>query len=359
MTSPVVRLVTPQTKSLKVRQGNLAATRHLRPGYGSDMFSAVVRDTKHRATVLIAFALVYVFWGSTYLAIRITVAHIPPAILCATRFLVAGVLMLGWCSLAGRKIRVSSSDLLKMAVIGVLLLTGGNLTLSWAEKYVPSGLAALIAAATPIWILVLDWLLFRVNHFTPRGIAGLALGVIGILVLLWPDLRERGNELSRLELFAAVGLLGGCFSWALGSVLSHHWRRRADPFVDAAWQITFAGLGNLVFVFVLGEQHRVLWSWQGVAGIAYLVVFGSWVGYTAYIYLLRHVSTAKVSTYAYVNPVVAVLLGWVVLHERVDRFMLIGSTIVIAAVALVTQAKTKPGTPKLPDDVAAAETAAQ
>ncbi len=308
-------------------------------------------ETKNHATVVLAFALVYVFWGSTYMAIRVTVAHIPPATLCATRFLVAGILMLGWCAARGRQVRVSSSDLAKMAVVGVLLLTGGNLTLSWAEKFVPSGLAALIAAATPIWILVLDWVLFRVNHFTPAGIAGLALGIAGILVLLWPDLRARGNALSRMELFAAISLLGGCFSWALGSVLSHHWRRRADPFVDAAWQITFAGLGNLAFVFVLGEQRRVLWSWQGAAGIAYLVVFGSWVGYTAYIYLLRHVSTAKVATYAYVNPVVAVLLGWLLLHERVDRFIVAGSAIVIAAVALVTRAQRKPTQPELPEGV--------
>jgi drug/metabolite transporter (DMT)-like permease len=316
----------------------------------------VVHDSKQRATVVIAFALVYIFWGSTYLAIRITVSHIPPATLCATRFLVAGVLMLGWCAAAGREVRVSFSDLLKMAVVGVLLLTGGNLTLSWAEQYVPSGLAALIAAATPIWILVLDRLLFGVNHFTRAGIAGLTLGVAGILVLLWPDVSAHSNALSRLELLASVSLLGGCFSWALGSVLSHHWQRSADPFVDTAWQITFAGLGNLVFVFVLGEQHRVRWTWQGLAGIGYLVVFGSWVGYTAYIYLLRHVSTAKVSTYAYVNPVVAVLLGWLVVHERVDRFIVAGSVIVIAAVALVTRANLKPVTSNHPADLAASET---
>jgi drug/metabolite transporter (DMT)-like permease len=315
----------------------------------------MLRDSQNRLSIVVAFGLVYVFWGSTYLAIRITVTHIPPATLCATRFLVAGVVMLGACALTGRTVRVCSSDLVKMAVVGVLLLTGGNLTLSWAEQYVPSGLAALIAAATPVWILALDRWLFRVDHLSLSGITGLALGIGGIFVLLWPDLNARGNALSRMELVAAVGLLGGCLSWALGSVLSHHWPRRADPFVDAAWQITFAGLGNLVFVFVLGEKNRADWTWQGITGIAYLVIFGSWVGYTAYIYLLKHVATSKVSTYAYVNPIVAVLLGWVLLHERVDVYIVAGSAIIILAVVRVTRAKVKQGDPATETDLARAE----
>jgi drug/metabolite transporter (DMT)-like permease len=312
-------------------------------------------NRRHRLQVLLAFALVYVFWGSTYLAIRITVAHIPPAALCATRFLVAGILMLGACAAAGRRVRVPPTELVHMALIGVLLLTGGNLTLSWAEQYVPSGLAALIAAATPIWILALDRFLFRADHLSPTAIAGLSLGIVGIVVLLWPDLTSMGSALGRSELVAATGLLGGCLSWALGSVISHHWPRRADPFVDAAWQITFAGLGNLVFVFILGEQRRIEWTWQGVTGIAYLVIFGSWVGYTAYIYLLTHVSTAKVSTYAYVNPVVAVILGWAILHERVDRFILIGSAIIVLAVVLVTRAKVKQSVPERAAELAVSE----
>jgi drug/metabolite transporter (DMT)-like permease len=312
-------------------------------------------DRRHRLQVMLAFGLVYVFWGSTYLAIRITVVHIPPAALCATRFLVAGVLMLAACAVARRPVRVPPRELLQMAIIGVLLLTGGNLTLSWAEQYVPSGLAALIAAATPIWILALDRILFRADHLSPTAIAGLTFGIVGIVVLLWPDLTAMGSALGRSELIAAVGLLGGCLSWALGSVISHHWPRRADPFVDAAWQITFAGLGNLVFVFVLGEQHRIQWTWQGLTGITYLVVFGSWVGYTAYIYLLTHVSTAKVSTYAYVNPAVAVILGWLILHERVDRFILIGSAIIVAAVVLVTRAKSKAGAPEPRPELAVSE----
>jgi drug/metabolite transporter (DMT)-like permease len=312
-----------------------------------------------RFRVLLAFGLVYLFWGSTYLAIRITVVHIPPAVLCATRFLVAGVLMLAACAVTGRRVRVSGAELQKMAVIGVLLLTGGNLTLSWAEQYVPSGLAALIAAATPIWILALDRWLFRVNHLSSGAIAGLTLGIVGIVVLLWPDLTALGTALGHAELVAALGLLGGCLSWALGSVISHHWPRTSDPFVDAAWQITFAGLGNLLFVFILGEQHRVQWTWQGITGIAYLVVFGSWVGYTAYIYLLTHVSTAKVSTYAYVNPVVAVILGWLILHERVDRFIVAGSVIIIVAVVLVTRAKVKAHAPASDNQLAVSEAGAR
>jgi len=289
---------------------------------------------QHNFAVILAFALVYFFWGSTYLGIDIAVEHIPPALMCGIRFSIAGVFMLAFCGLRGRKIHYRPAQLGQMAVVGVLLLMGGNLTLSYAEKYVASGLAALIVAITPLWFLVLDSLLLGDHHIAVRGKVGLVLGGAGLVVLLWPDLIAT-STLGRVQLWASISLLGGSFSWALGSVLAKKWKSpEIDPFSATAWQMIAAGGANFLVAFVLGDPSRAVWTARGVGATLYLVVFGSWVGYTAYIWLLNHVPTSKVSTYAYVNPVVAVFLGWLVLHERVDAYILAGSAVVVASVAL-------------------------
>ena len=293
-----------------------------------------------RFAVILAFGLVYLFWGSTYLAIDIAVQSIPPALMCALRFSIAGVVMLGVCAATGRRIWYSAKQIALAAVVGILLLMGGNLTLSWAELSVPSGLAALIVAITPLWFLVLDSLLLGHHRISWRGKAGLALGMVGLFVLFWPELHST-SALGRRELWASLALIGGSFSWALGSVLSKRWQSGMDVFSATAWQVTAAGVGNFLAALALGDFSRVAWTTRGVSAVLYLVVCGSWIGYTAYIWLLEHVPTSKVSTYAYVNPVVAVFLGWLILHERVDRFIVMGSVIVVLAVILVTSAKVK------------------
>ncbi len=298
--------------------------------------------------VILAFGLVYLFWGSTYLGIDIAVQSIPPALMCAVRFAVAGVVMLIACAVLGKKVLYSPRQIALCAVVGTLLLMGGNLTLSYAELTVSSGLAALIIAITPLWFLVLDQLLLGDHHISARGKAGLGLGIVGLFVLVWPDLQA--GSMGRRELWASISLIAGSFSWALGSVLSKRWQSGMDVFSATGWQVTAAGLTNFVFALFNGDLSRVRWTAKGLGAVAYLVVCGSWIGYTAYIWLLEHVPTSKVSTYAYVNPVVAVFLGWLILHERVDRFILAGSAIVVLSVILVTSAKvrTKQATAELP-----------
>jgi drug/metabolite transporter (DMT)-like permease len=291
-----------------------------------------------RFAVILAFALVYLFWGSTYLAIDIAVQSIPPALMCAIRFSIAGVVMLAVCAATGRRIWYSAKQIALAAIVGILLLMGGNLTLSWAELTVPSGLAALIIAITPLWFLVLDSLLLGHHRISWRGKAGLALGMAGLLVLFWPELHS-STALGRRELYSSIALLGGSFLWALGSVLSKRWQSGMDVFSATGWQVTAAGLANFLFALLAGDFARVSWTTRGLSAVLYLIVCGSWIGYTAYIWLLEHVPTSKVSTYAYVNPVVAVFLGWLILHERVDRFIFMGSIIVVLSVILVTSAK--------------------
>jgi drug/metabolite transporter (DMT)-like permease len=289
--------------------------------------------------VIFAFGLVYLFWGSTYLAIDIAVQTIPPALMCGVRFSIAGVVMLAVCAASGRRVLNSPRQIALSAVVGLLLLMGGNLTLSYAELAVSSGLAALILAITPLWFLVLDSLLLGDHHISGRGKSGLVLGILGLFVLVWPQLQS--GTLGHRELWASISLIFGSFSWALGSVLSKRWQSGMDVFSATGWQVVAAGAGNFIFAFFAGDLSRVHWTVRGISATMYLVVCGSWIGYTAYIWLLEHVPTSKVSTYAYVNPVVAVFLGWLILHERVDRFILAGSAIVVLSVVLVTGAKVK------------------
>ena len=294
--------------------------------------------TPSRWKLFLAFGLVYLFWGSTYLGIDIAVQSIPPALMCAIRFTIAGWIMLAVCAITGRKVLYSPRQLALTSMVGLLLLMGGNLTLSYAELSVSSGLAALIIAITPLWFLILDSWLLGHHQIAARAKAGLALGIVGLFVLFYPDLTAK-TALGHRELWASISLLGGSFSWALGSVLSKRWQAGMDVFSATAWQVIAAGIGCFIFAALAGEFSRATWTARGIGATLYLVVCGSWIGYTAYIWLLKHAPTSKVSTYAYVNPVVAVFLGWLVLHEKVDRFILAGSAIVVISVILVTSAK--------------------
>ena len=293
-----------------------------------------------RWMVILAFGLVYLFWGSTYLAIDIAVQTIPPALMCGVRFSIAGTVMLAVCAATGRKILYSPRQIALAAVVGLLLLMGGNLTLSYAELAVSSGLAALIIAITPLWFLVLDSLLLGDHHISARGKAGLAAwhprtvrsglaAVAGrqpwaprVVGLDQPDRSDR-----------SVGRWDRCSP----SAGNRAWTYSAPP----AGRSSRQRAGNFVFAIFNGDLSHVRWTARGLGAVMYLVVCGSWIGYTAYIWLLEHVPTSKVSTYAYVNPVVAVFLGWLILHERVDRFILAGSAIVVLSVILVTSAKVK------------------
>lgn len=301
-------------------------------------------DRQHRFRVILAFALVYILWGSTYLAIRITDEHIPPAMMCGTRFLIAGSIMLGYCALSGRRVLTGTTELAKLALIGVLLLTGGNLVLAWAEVYVPSGLSALIVAITPLWFLIIDTWLLRGDRISRRGLIGLALGGVGMIVLLWPQLRQGGGGEKHLLHYLILPL--GSLSWAIGSVLSKRWEVGLDSFAGTGWQMMASGVVNMSIALALGDPARTVWTARGLGAFVYLIVGGSLVGFTSYIWLLDHAPTSKVSTYAYVNPMVAVFMGWLVLRERVDAFILVGSAIIVTSVALVTSAKVKTRAPR-------------
>jgi drug/metabolite transporter (DMT)-like permease len=305
------------------------------------------KERQHRFRVFLAFGLVYFFWGSTYIGIRIAVEHIPPALLSGMRFVTAGLVMLAYCAFTGRRIRLTAKDAFLLAVMGVLLLTGGNMGLAYSEQYIPSGLSALIVAVVPLWVALIEGFILRGERLKGRGWLGLGLGLVGLVVLLWPQLApliRHGlpqSSAGRMFLAGSAVLLLGSLCWSVGSIISRRTQLSVDPFAATAWEMTIGGTVNMIIALSLNQQHTVIWTARGVSAVIYLTIFGSLVGFTAYIWLLEHVPTAKVATYAYVNPVVAVLLGWLILHEEINRYIVVGAVIIVGSVVLVTLSKLK------------------
>jgi drug/metabolite transporter (DMT)-like permease len=293
-----------------------------------------------RLKVILAFAMVYILWGSTYLAIGVAVDHVPPPMMGASRFIIAGLLMLGWRKLSGNSIAVSSAELFRLTVIGTLLLVTSNVVLGWAEQMIPTGLAALLIAITPLWFLLLERLSHKGERFSARAIVGIAFGIAGVAVLMWPKLRL-GLALGHQEILGMALVLGASLSWATGSVLSKHWHVTLDAYGASGWEMLMAGIVNLLVGTALGEPPRTHWDRDAILAIVYLIIAGSLVGFTAYVWLLKNVATSKVATYAYVNPIVAVFLGWSIRHETIDAWMFAGSVIIVASVILVTGAKVR------------------
>ncbi len=294
--------------------------------------------TRMRCAVPLAFGCVYFFWGSTYTAIKVGTQYLPALLLTGTRFLISGSLLLLFCRLRGLRIFYSVRDMARLALFGILMLGVGNFTLVWSEKALPSGLAALIMAVTPLYVAVLEKLLPGGEQLHPRGIAGLVLGFVGLTVLMWPSLRH-GISGQSAQALAGGALLIGSFAWAVGSLLARRAQLGIDTLVASGWQMLFAGIANAALSTLFGDWSRAHWTRPAAWSIAYLVTFGSWVGYTAYVWLLKHVPVGKVATYAYVNPVVAVLLGLLLLGERPVPTEYAGMLLVVLAVALVTSSR--------------------
>jgi drug/metabolite transporter (DMT)-like permease len=286
-----------------------------------------------RAEVVIAFAAVYVLWGSTYLAIRFGVETIPPFLMAGLRHLTAGTLLYAWMRFRGTP-RPQPRHWRSAALIGGLLLLGGNGLVTWAEQRVPSGLAALIVASVPIWMTVFDGLQRREP---PHGVVvvGLAMGLLGIAFLVAPGRFAGGSHVDPL---GAAALLTAALLWAIGSLYSRKAALPASTLLATAMEMI---AGGLILLFVAGLTRE----WQGFSlaavsarsmlALGYLIVAGSLLGFSAYIFLLGATTPARVSTYAYVNPLVAVFLGWLLAGEAVTPRTLVAAAIIVAAVAFI------------------------
>jgi drug/metabolite transporter (DMT)-like permease len=299
-------------------------------------------DRGLRWRIIGAFAAVYVIWGSTYLGILYAIETIPPFLMAGIRFLVAGAIVYAYARARGaapprpRHWRTA-------AVAGMLLLLGGNGAVVWAEQTVPTGIVSLIVAMTPVWMVLLEWM--RVEGARPSGrvFAGLALGFAGMAVLIGPS-AWRGA--AAFPLLSALVVLAGSFAWSAGSIYARGAEHTPNPLVGTGMQMLAGGAALVLLGTLSGEPARFsvsaisLRSW---GGLVYLIVFGSLVGYTCYVWLLRVSTPARVSTYAYVNPIVAVFLGWAFAGEAITSRELAAATIIVAAVALIVSGKV-PGT---------------
>lgn len=303
--------------------------------------------TPTKTALIAGFAAIYLIWGSTYLGIRIAVETMPPFLMAGARFLVAGSILAAWIAFTGG-FHATRRQWFDNTIIGGLLLLGGNGLVSWAEQKVPSGIATLIISVSPLFIVLLDWLVLLVGKDTTRGsrptpaiFAGIALGFVGLALLVGPDLREGAGQ---LDPWRVGGLVLACLSWGLGSIYTRYARNQAAPFTGAAIQQLTGAVWLFVVSFALREPAHfdfAAMSGRSLLAWAYLVVAGSLVGFTTFIWLMKHSTPAKVSTYAYVNPVVAVFLGWLVLHESVSPRIFVAAGIIIAGVAIITVARSR------------------
>jgi len=298
-------------------------------------FAIAAFALSHRLKVILAFLVVYSVWGSTYLAIRVGVRDLPPALFAGVRFVVAGLLILLFARLRGRPIPTNPAHIWPLAVVGFLLLVTGNGFVVYAEQYIDSGLAALIVATVPFLMVGMEALNPKGERIGRRALAGLLVGFAGLVLLVSPKLAAGTSQDAR----GVVALLLACLSWTIGSLYS---KRRGVPvpaLVATGIEMLVGGAVLVAIGIAAGDPARARWTQDAVLALAYLTVFGAALGFTAYIWLLDHVPSSRVSTYAYVNPVIALVLGWALLGEVLTPRILVSAGVILLGVVLVSTAR--------------------
>lgn len=296
--------------------------------------------TASRSALILAFSTIYLVWGSTYLGMRVAVETMPPFLMAAVRFTIAGLLLFAYLAFRGAQ-RPTSRQIWLNAVIGTFLLLGGNGLVAWSEQFLPSGVTAVLIGISPLFFVLIEWA--WPGGLRPSSVT-LAAMLVGFGGVAWLAAPWESSDHGRLNSGGVLAILCGCVSWSLGSIYSRHAKHGAEPPMAAALQMLGGGAvlfltsalhGDFAHLHLAGISGR---SW---VALAYLIAVGSLVGFSTYVWLVKHAPPARVATYAYVNPVVAVFLGWLALDEPITSRTLIASAVIVVAVAIITTQKAK------------------
>lgn len=290
-----------------------------------------------RLLVVLAFAAVYILWGSTYLGIRLAIETLPGFLMAGVRFSLAGAILLTFSLLKGQRFVSSLSEWRKAFLVGALLLLCGNGGVTWAEKYVATGLVALLVSTEPLWVVILNWILTR-KRPNSKVLLGVLIGLAGVTLLVSDGLSQV-NGRSWLSLVGGGVVILAALGWAAGSVYTNRHPIDAPTSMASGMQMLAGGSLLLILALISGDAGRLNLSnasWTSIGAFFYLLVFGSLIGFTAYSWLLNNVTPSMATTYAYVNPVVAVFLGWLIAGEPLTRRILFAAAIIISSVILIT-----------------------
>lgn len=312
----------------------------LRPANLSPVIVNPSSTSPSRSALILAFAAIYLIWGSTYLGIRIAIETMPPFLMGGARFILAGGVLYAWLRYRGAPAPTAQQWRIN-TVIGIFLLLGGNGLVAWAEQYVASGVTALIIGVQPLFFVLTEWGWRGGIRPTMTTVLSLLVGFAGVawLAAPWETVQTGG-----LHIPGVIAILSACVFWAFGSIYSRHAKHGADPLLAASLQMLCGGAALTLAALLRGEFASVNVteiSGRSWSAFVYLVAFGSLVGFSTFVWLMKHSTPARVSTYAYVNPVVAVLLGWWILHEPITSRTVVASIMIVAAVVIVTAEKNK------------------
>ncbi|MBN8588216.1 MAG: EamA family transporter [Rhodothermia bacterium] len=291
--------------------------------------------TSRKYLILAAFFAIYFIWGSTFLAVHVAVMEIPPFVLSGSRYFLSGLLLLLWAFAKGLP-RPTTRQVWNAAIVGTLLLAGGNGLLSWSMQRVPSGMASLVVTTGPMWLVLIQWYWKRTGRPTVQTWAGLAIGMVGMVVLIGPDSLYHMPQVRPIDI---VVMLVASLFWNFGAVYSTDANMPSNPFMMTGIEMLVGGIAQYVIALFTGDWLRFTptsvsvgaWGW-----LVYLVVFGSVIGFTSYAWLIRNVNPVKVATHTFVNPIVAVCLGWLVAGEPFTIYMLVSAVLMVGAVTLLT-----------------------
>ena len=289
---------------------------------------------EHKLKTLLAFGAIYIIWGSTYLAIRYAVETIPPFMMIGIRSLTAGIILYSLSRFKSKE-KIKRENILPMFTIGAMFFLIGHGLLAWSQQYVPSGMAAVLVASEPLWVVGIEWFFLKDTRVKLRGVLGLFLGFVGIVYLI---AATTGITTTNNDFLGSALIVVGALSWGGGAVYSRAANVPKSPMLSSGVELIFGGTMVLIASFVIGETSEFQLSQvtlRSILGLIYLITFGSVIAFGAYVWLLGHTSVTRISTHTYVNPIIAVFLGWLLANEQITAALLIATIIIIISVYLV------------------------